>query len=418
MEIKFLNQPRDIKFIDILSEKIKDKSFSRIWIIAGFAKDSAMDYILEDIKVARENNTAVECVFGLDKKNTSKDMLLKFINLGCNIRYHLNEDGVKLESRLYAFESQDSDSYVYITGGKFSENGISSNLTLIEEIKYSKDEKLEFAKVRAAIENGISEEEFDILTEEKLKELASTGDIVARITERKIPRISELYSNNQDNDSENAMQEYDEGASANYKELLSKEVDIDIDMGEESVKVQESLGEEVEHKLKSVDDKKEEETVITKLVGNEKPINYDMMSTLIIYLPKSISGDQEIKIPSTITANMFKFLGYPDDYHTQTDDRGNIKEAKNIKLELFVNNQGDTLEDNNAQIIQSAKNTSISSDLISNVEIEDGDILRFIKIENDKYRCEIIKKNTSEYEIWEGFCTSTTKGTAKKFGVI
>ena len=134
MEIKFLNQPKDVKFIDILSSKLRDKSFTKVWIIAGFAKDSAMDCILEDIEVAQKNGVEVECIFGLDKKNTSKDMLLKFLSLGCNIRFHLNEDGVKLESRLFVFESAESDSYVYITGGKFSEGGISSNLSLIEEI--------------------------------------------------------------------------------------------------------------------------------------------------------------------------------------------------------------------------------------------------------------------------------------------
>ncbi len=415
MEIKFFNQPKDVKFIDILSEKLRDKSFSKIWIIAGFAKDSAMDYILEDVKVARENGTIIECIFGLDKKNTSKDMLLKFLDCGCNIRYHLNENGTKLESRLYAFESQDGDSYVYITGGKFSENGISQNLTLIEEIKYSKDEKIEFAKVKAAIENGISKEEFDTLTEEKLKELASTGDIVARITERKIPKISELYSSNQE---DNSVQEYDEGSASNYKELLNKEVDIDIDMGEESVKVQDSLGEEVEHKLKSSKEDKKEELISSTIIGKEKPLNYDDMSTLIIGISKSMLSSKEIKIPSSITSNMFKFFGYPDDFHTVEDEKGNIKEAKNILLEMFSNLSNYSAEDAEATLIQTAKATSVSSSKIGELEIEEGDILRLIKIEQNKYRIEIIKQNTNEYEVWNGFCISQVKGSSKKFGII
>ena len=418
MEIKFLNQPKDVKLIDILTEKLRDTSFSRVWIIAGFAKDSAMDYILEDVQKARENGTQIECVFGLDKKNTSKDMLLKFLNCGCNIRYHLNEDGVKLESRLYAFESTEGDSYVYITGGKFSENGISSNLTLIEEIKYSKEEKIEFSKVRAAIENGISKEEFDILTEDKLKELASTGDIMARITERKIPKISELYSSNSDEESVNTTKEYDEGASTDFKELLQKDLDIDIDMGEESVKVQDSLGEEVEHKLKVATEDKSEETVVSKMIlGNDKPLNFDKMSTLIVYLSKSAEGDTDIKIPSAITTNMFKFLNYPEGFHTEEDEKGTINETQKIILEIFENGDGDTFIDDEAKLIQSAKNTIIASKKFSKIDIQDGDIMRLIKVSDGNYRCEIIKQNTNEHSIWEGFCTSTIKGTSKKFGI-
>ncbi len=418
MEIKFLNQPKDVKLIDILTEKLRDTSFSRVWIIAGFAKDSAMDYILEDVLKARENGTQIECVFGLDKKNTSKDMLLKFLNCGCNIRYHLNDDGAKLESRLYAFESTEGDSYVYITGGKFSENGISNNLTLIEEIKYSKDEKIEFSKVRAAIENGISKEEFDVLTEDKLKELASTGDIMARITERKIPKISELYSSNAGEETENATKEYDEGASTDFKELLQKDLDIDIDMGEESVKVQDSLGEEVEHKLKNTNEEKPEETVVSKMIlGNDKPLNYDKMSTLIIYLSKSEEGNNDIKIPSAITSNMFKFLNYPDAFHAEEDEKGNLNETQKITLEIFENGEGDTFIDDDAKIIQSTKNTTIMSVKLSKIDIQDGDIMRLIKVSDGNFRCEIIKQNTNEHSIWEGFCTSTTKGSSKKFGI-
>ena len=88
MEIKFLNHPKDVKFIDILSNKLKNKHFTKVWIIAGFAKDSAMDCILNDIEVARNNGVTIECIFGLDKKNTSKDMLLKLLKLGCNIRFN------------------------------------------------------------------------------------------------------------------------------------------------------------------------------------------------------------------------------------------------------------------------------------------------------------------------------------------
>ena len=44
-------------------------------------------------------------------------------------------------------------------------------------------------------------------------------------------------------------------------------------------------------------------------------------------------------------------------------------------------------------------------------------MMRLIKQENDTFRCEIIKQESSEYNIWESFCTITTKGTSKKYGI-
>ena len=69
--------------------------------------------------------------------NTSKDMLLKLLNLGCKIRYHINDDRSKLETRFYAFESDNSNSFVYLTGAKLSEGGLTENISLITEIKYN-----------------------------------------------------------------------------------------------------------------------------------------------------------------------------------------------------------------------------------------------------------------------------------------
>lgn len=38
MDIKFLNQPKDVKLIDILSEKLRKNEFKKVWIIARFCK--------------------------------------------------------------------------------------------------------------------------------------------------------------------------------------------------------------------------------------------------------------------------------------------------------------------------------------------------------------------------------------------
>ena len=163
-------------------------------------------------------------------------MLLKLLNAGCRIRFHLNDDECKLETRIYAFESDSEKSYLYLTGAKLSEGGLAENMALITEISYSHSEKKEFNKAKANMENGVVAEEFQTLNEAILKELASTGEILARITERKIPSIRELYNSG---DVEVGVQEYDESSSSNYNELVNKDIDIDIDFSTSTdVKVQ------------------------------------------------------------------------------------------------------------------------------------------------------------------------------------
>ena len=413
MNVKFLNQPKDVSFIDVLTEKLSSGAFSRVWLVAGFAKDSALDMLYDSLKIASEKGTKIECVFGIDKKNTSKDMMLKLLNIGCNIRFHINEDESKFESRMFIFENENADSYVYIPGSKLSEGGITDNITIIEEITYSPDEKLDFSKVKASLENGISSSDFEILTEEKLKELASTGDIMARITERKIPTINELY-NGATADDENKVNTYEEEGSVDFKELLNQDIDIKID-DEETIKVQDSLGEEVEHKIKKQSSESEEK-VITKIIPTEKDLDFEKVNTFII--PISNSSNDEIKIPSSITSNLKTFFGYPERFHMEESDKGNLKEIQITSIEFFANSNNIEKIDENAQIIFTVKTTSVKSDVLSEISFSEGDILRLIKKEDGKYRCEIISKETNEYVIWQNFCVHQIKGSTKKFGAI
>lgn len=416
MDIKFLNQPKDVKLGEILVEKLENGQFSRVWLFAGFVKDSGLDYLLEAIAKAREAGTMIECILGLDKKNTSKDMLLKLLNLGCRIRFYINSDESKLETRIYAFESDTAESYLYLTGAKLSEGGLTENMALITEISYPHTEKKEFNKAKANMENGVVGEEFQVLNETILKELASTGEILARIIERKIPSIRELY---QTGNVDVGVQEYDENATTNYNELVKKDFDIAIDFSSTNdIKVQDSLGEEVEHKMKNK--KEKEETVVSKIIVNEKETDYSKMSTLIIPVNKVLKKGAtagEIKIPMSIANRMQVFLGYPDAFHMEPDAKGKLKEVQRIRLEIFENLMKQELIDEEARMIQTEKNIVLKSDKFLELNIEENDMMRLIKQEVGKYRCEIIKQESSEYNIWENFCTIATRGTGKKYGI-
>lgn len=423
MKIKFLNQPKEVKLNELLLERMSE-GFNKVWFVAGFVKDSGVELLLPALEEAINGGTKVELILGVDSKNTSKDMLRKLLEIGCNVRVHVNKEESKLETRIYAFESEKGDSVVYLSGSKFSEGGLTENKCLVTEIIYDENEKNEFNKVKISIENAANYGEISVLDDKKLKTLAENGEVLARITERKIPRISELYKVENVNV---GMQEYDESSIFDIKEHVNENIDIEIDFPvSNEIKFQSSLGDEVEQKLvkksnlKSDDESSEK--VSSKLILNEKEPNYEMMNTFIIQTNKIVQSGAtagELKVPSYIAENMNKFFDYPELFHVVEDTKGKLKDTAIVKFKIYDNkiNKRDIVDDD-VKIYITEKYVAINSDKIKDLDVCENDIIRIAKEEKGVYSCDVIRQDTAEYLVWEGFCTNKLKGTSRKFGII
>ena len=231
MNIKFFNQPKDVSLESLLNTKLKG-DFKKIWIIAGMTKDSGMDMVFDSIEIARKNGAEVNIMIGIDRKNTSKDMLMKLLNMGCNLFVHINREDKKIETRIYVFENEDGESFVYESCGKFSEGGLSSNYCLIQEISYLPEDKKTYENFKTVLMQGALEV-FKKVGAEEIKLLAEKGEIVTRIIDRKIPRISELYGSGSVLGNENVADTdiYDENNSKKLFDInLDDDFDIDIDI--------------------------------------------------------------------------------------------------------------------------------------------------------------------------------------------
>lgn len=420
MKIRFLNQPKEVKLSEILIERISE-NFDKIWIVAGFAKDTGLEMLLTAFEDAIKAGTIVELIIGVDNKNISKDMLTKLLNMGCKVRFHINKEETKFETRMYAFEREDGDSYVYVSGSKLSEGGLTENKCLVTEIIYDKNEKKEFNKAKIGIENGANYTEMEELDATRLKTLAENGEVVARITERKIPRISDIYKVENIN---LGVQEYDDGSGIDIKESINEDLNIEIDFpATTEVTYQSSLGGEVEHVIKKKEKKEdEEEKVSSKMILGEKELNYEAMNTFIIQTNKVAQTgvtSGEIKIPSYISENMNKFLDYPEMFHVIEDSKGKLKDTAIVKFRIYDNKTKDSdIVDEEVKIYITEKYVAINSEVIKNLAVEEGDIIRIIKEEKGQFSCEIIRQDTAEYLVWEGFCTNKLKGTSRKFGIM
>ena len=62
--------------------------------------------------------------------------------------------------------------------------------------------------------------------------------------------------------------------------------------------------------------------------------------------------------------------------------------------------------------------TTFTSELLENVNYEEKDIVRIIKLSNYVYHMEVISKELNEYNIWNKMCTQNMKSCDRKYGMM
>lgn len=418
MEVKFLNQPKEVKLGDILKTKLKE-DFEEIYLIAGMVKDTGVEDIYEDILKSMENPKKINVCVGIDRKNTSKDMLLKILDAGCKLSVHINTDASKVETRAFIFIKENGTSYIYVTGAKFSTGGLFENNCVITEIKYEKDESKALEIAKNNILQGVAAEFHEIDRDEVIL-LAEKGEIVARITERKIPNIAEMYGSMAPAEKPLGEQVYDESTSnMTFKFDDLADIEIDLEPGivmrknvelaaEKEAKKERKEKEELLKSLKKTESdldklygKKEEETKQKNIIHKSNEIDYENMTTLIIESNKINEKDGEFKLPKALSENLSKY------FTTDT-----------VKFDILDNKDNTEELDENVAILRTDKGISIKSEVLVKLKLEEGDIVRIIKETETSYRCEVIRKESAEHNIWICYCINSIRGQKRRFGII
>lgn len=418
MEVKFLNQPKEVKLGDILKTRLSE-DFEEIYMIAGMLKDTGVEDLYETILNSMETPKKINMCIGIDRKNTSKDMLLKLLDAGCKLSVHINTDSDKIETRAFIFIKENGTSYIYVTGAKFSSGGLFENKCLITEIKYSKEDKKALDIAKNNIMQGVLAEFHEIDRDEVIL-LAEKGEIVARITERKIPNIAQMYGAMPTTEKSLGEQIYDESTSnttIKFDELADIEIDLEPGIimrknvelaAEKEAKKERKEKEELLKSLKKTESdldklygKKEEETKKKNKIHMSNEIDYKNMTTLIIESNKTNDKDGEIKLPKALSDNMNEYFS-----------------VESVKFDILDNKENIEKIDENVQIIKTDKGISIKSQVIKDLKLEEGDILRIVKEEDSSYKCEIIRQDTEEYNIWICYCINSIRGQKRKYGII
>lgn len=423
MNIKYWNQPKTASLESILNDKLK-RGFDKVIIVAGMAKDSGVDLIFDSIKYAKESGTDITFMMGIDRKNTSKDMLMKLLSLGCNLYVHINREESKVETRAYVFESNDSDSFVYLSSGKFSEGGLTSNQCLIQEICYSKEDKKLFENFKAMLLQG-TENVFNSANENEIKLLAEKGEIVARITERKIPSISQMYGDAVFN-SVGDDNVYDEGVGLGLFEIPQKDeldIEVDVDFGNLGSMKSVEFATESEAKKEAVSAENTEE--LAKFYGendldNDKKkiilkdndeVKFDGANIFVFSLNKIVTsgvGKGEVKIPRYLAENLSYFFGF--------DTLESFSSKVSFSIEDVL--EGKKIVDDDVEFYDTGKHFAIKSSMLNGLNPDENDIIRMIKNGDKNYTIELIRQGSAEYNIWESFCKNRMKNSKRTFGIM
>ena len=131
------------------------------------------------------------------------------------------------------------------------------------------------------------------------------------------------------------------------------------------------------------------------------------------------SNAGEIKIPTYLRDLIPYFWGWPKDYKI---DKVNSEKYQNCILKIVdTQNPNDVLTDKDAKLFQreGENNFNIYSKVLNDMNINENDILRFIKTQSaDGYYfcCEIVRQEAKEYPIWDQFCTTTLKSSKRRYG--
>ncbi len=222
---------------------------------------------------------------------------------------------------------------------------------------------------------------------------------------------SKVYIKKEDKETEQMIEldndismDFDKNEVLDIEDLLFETATVEIDKRS------------IDKKIEKIKKEKDEEKPISKKIDLAK------VSNLIMELPKKLSKGKDvgiIKIPNYIKEMIPDFFEAIDKGKTSERTEGIFKEA-NIKLEIVDVKGGNKLSDSKAKILSKAGQTYIAfySDELIDVNYEEDDITRIIKLARDIYHIEIISKEVQEYKIWKKLCSSKMRGSKRSYGIM
>ncbi len=217
--------------------------------------------------------------------------------------------------------------------------------------------------------------------------------------EDKIDKNNELYDESMEND------EIDFNETLDINDILFSKADVKLDVDSKPKKKKSTKKDTIDEEDKNV--------------VKTKKVNLNNVSTLIFEVSAKNSKEEDsIRIPNHVRTMVPELFGLDDAENEQVN--GITHKVKHISLNVIDAKNNLSYEDKEAMITYKAKQSylTVLSSALSNVDYDEDDIVRFIKLSDNEYQLEIINKKLQEYKVWSKLCNQKFRASTKKFGVM
>ena len=300
---------------------------------------------------------------------------------------------------------------------------------LQDEVDSSNNEIIKSTQDKSKIEDSLNEndEDIDIKEQEEnekesIENLNDLSDFVSSfIAECKAEEENKVnekkYNDSIENNFENKDESndddtnFDANSSIDINSMLFSKADMKLKFDEP-----EEEKEDNDKKSDSSKNSTNEETV------KIKKLNLNDVTNFIFELPsRNASGQTKdsIRIPNYIQNTIPKFFGLNEEVKTTQINGANYK-IRDVKIEVVDVKNNAKYMDRFAKIVYKSGQTylTFTSEVLKNIDFEECDIARIIKLSPDIYHIEIISKDMQEYKLWDKVCNQKFKSSNRKYGMM
>lgn len=207
---------------------------------------------------------------------------------------------------------------------------------------------------------------------------------------------------------------YNENDTLDIENLLFTKADVKLDIASSK-----NSAKEVKN---NINDKEKENVLEDSVKLKPKKIDLTNISDLFIQLEQKSTKEQDlnsIKIPNYINdtiPNFFKLI----EKGKLLEENGSMMREKDINVEIVDVKNNVKYNDKSARIMHRKGQSYIFiySGKLKNIEYDEFDIARIIKLDDNNYHIEIVSKNIEEYKIWEKLCINKMKSNQRKYGFM
>ena len=473
MKLDFKIQCEELNLAKLIEAEM-DKKPKKVYIFVGTVKESGFKILEESIL---DTKSKITLFMGIDKKNTTKGLLDDILKYTKEIYVYNNNDLKEFESNIYVFEFE-KNACIYLSPSNMSESGLVNDLSVFSRVVYNlndEDDNKEY-KNNLKILVDLKKSEFTKLDESLIQNLLADKVIFSnKQYEHNIKSISEFLGKKEIKHSKEENSIVEDDILANefnipIVDLSNSIIEFDIfDAVESEIDISEEKAPEIsEKKVKStkkakqtIPDFKEElvenveedlevfdgvvdlnamlltkskvrlNTIEPQVIEEEikdeetiifKKLDLNNISNYIFELPAKQQNGQDldvIKIPNyikEIIPNFFEFSG-------KTKSRvinGVQHKVRDIQVEIVDAKNDTKVFDTNAKMMQKKGQTymTIMSQYLENIDYDEKDIVRIIKLSSDIYHIEIVSKDMQEYKIWSKIINKKLKGVDRRYGIM